>query len=642
MQVPAIQRRVQRDAQGPPPGVVAYVTEQGVLLHADRLTGRLGGNAGWRRVLNSLTITEKAHAGRQRGMGMKRQHAYEIVRGLALDGHPPSTWLRIPRCRLAPLLAAGAVDAPPRVLDPPREPRALSAAACTLRADQPLWPYQEAIVARITTQELGPEARAAFRGQAYLKLGTGEGKTRIGAAMVARLGMPAIIAVPSSGAIAKQWIDEFAEAFPGMRVAKYENSARNPPTADTHDVVIVVVNTLCKKTPEFVRGFGLIVFDEAHEFHSPVHGRSLWLAQTPAVLGLSATPDERPDGLDRYVFFHLGPPLDARAFPGVDISDATFRGEVLVVEYEGHPDHCETVMGANGTASAPLTIGKICGNAEAGWPGDPHRPRLIAALIHRYSRLHETAPLLERVRLGLGARPPSAATPKHPAGEVRRHGIFVFAETRDYLVTLREALLERFRADEVCAPELDARDEAALDALWEALGEEDPAPAPAGGGVVSMLRGGVAHDEQARIRARRPPVVVTTYGYSRRGISLPYMTCELLATPRRNGSTQILGRITRRGSDESIVRQVIDIVDVRTGLRGQVQERKKAYKAKGWAVTTVRARWSDYPLAAAAAAAAAPADPVLELVEGGDDEDAFADCTDEELVALALGAGPAD
>ena len=98
-------------------------------------------------------------------------------------------------------------------------------------------------------------------------------------------------------------------------------------------------------------------------------------------------------------------------------------------------------------------------------------------------------------------------------------------------------------------------------------------------------------------RARGAHIVLTTYGYSRRGVSLVEMTALVLATPRRNGGRQLVGRILRRGSDQSIVRQIVDVVDVSTGLGSQRAARAGVYAAKGYPVHRVAVAWDDPPLA---------------------------------------------
>jgi hypothetical protein len=107
---------------------------------------------------------------------------------------------------------------------------------------------------------------------------------------------------------------------------------------------------------------------------------------------------------------------------------------------------------------------------------------------------------------------------------------------------------------------------------------------------LAVLRGGVRSEYLEQVRKKGARVVLTTYGYSRRGVSLPRMTAIVLASPRRNGLMQILGRITRKGDDMTIVRQVVDIVDVNTMYRGQFYDRKEAYKLRDWPVSVVSAR----------------------------------------------------
>jgi hypothetical protein len=92
------------------------------------------------------------------------------------------------------------------------------------------------------------------------------------------------------------------------------------------------------------------------------------------------------------------------------------------------------------------------------------------------------------------------------------------------------------------------------------------------------------------------------------------MTALVKATPRRNGGIQIAGRVLRRGSDQTIVREIVDIVDMRTGLKSQWLDRAKDYKKKGFPVSIVKAAWSDFVEKGAKAA------PAIEYVSDSDDE----------------------
>lgn len=567
------------------------------------------------RIYGTLTVTEKVHAGRPRGAAFRAtRKAYVATRET----------LTVPRIKAGPLLSirvkgrllldgvrAQPAGPPPAGAEVPADNRPLPMPRRIdeerLEPAQPLYDYQEAAVDHLCGDAgpFGAASVAAHSGVVYLQMDTGLGKSRVGCAVIARCGEPALIVIPTV-AIGEQWIDEFKTLFPEMKVAIYHNppkgSKKVPPSPATHDVIIIVVNTFRDKEPSFMEEFGTVILDEAHEYHSPQNSRALWLAQTHVVLGLSATPEERPDGLDKYVHLHLGPVLYPKAIPGFDVNAVNFRGEVRVVEYAGHPEHCVTATTPAGTMSAILTISNIV--------KDPARVRLVAAEVARLYRLHETAPPEELARLGLGPRPASAATPKHPAGEVRRHGVFVFAELREALPAIRDALSRLVGAENVLAPELDPETKA------------EPIP-------VSILRGGAKAGAVNDARAARSHVVLTTYGFSRRGISLPDMTALVLATPRRNGSTQVLGRVLRRGSDESIVRQIVDIVDTRTGLKGQIADRRKVYKAKNYELAKASATWEDYGEDAAGFVAVA--------VAGEDDAGELANLTIDDLLAMTLG-----
>ena len=575
--------------------VIAQSGRRGLAIPLAPFRERVGGDVALRKILRGFTVTEKVTCARGRPKGMARasRHAYVIDRAAGLLLVPRSKGELLRRTRTpagAPLLddiqpgANGTPDAPlpaARRIDP---------ASCG--ADEPLYEYQEAAVAYICEGNI----TSAQPRDLYLQMDTGLGKTRVGCAVIARRGEPGLIVVPTE-AIAFQWLDELAESYPGLRGAIYRNederrataaaavgrACRAAACAATHDVVVVIVNTFREKTPAFLEGFGVVVLDEAHELQSAHNSRALWLAQTALVVGLSATPLERPDGLDRYTVLHLGTPVRPADIPGGAVTTVNFRGEVRMVEYAGKTGDpcCETVTGPTGTMSAVLTIGRVLSDAA--------RRRMVALEVRRLLNAHEEWPAEEVARCGLGPRPAAAVTDRHPLGELRRHGVFVFAELREALPALRDELEQVLGPGIVVAPELDLPATGALPT--GALPTVDPAPAAQ---AISILRGGVARDAVGNARALRAHVVLTTYGFSRRGISLPDMTALVLASPRRHGSTQTLGRILRRGSDESILRVVVDIVDVCTGLRGQSADRKRAYTLKGYPVTKVVCSFADF------------------------------------------------
>ena len=566
-------------------------------IPATAFAARVGGDKNLKKILGALTVVESHSPGRPKFMARKIASAYFYLK----EGGVMNLYL--PRQKSIALLKAKAISSVSTDADPLPDPRTLTDAAC--ETGTPLYGYQQAAVDYLCSGPLSEERADASAANAYLKMDTGLGKTRVAGGVIVEKKVPTAVVVPTE-AIREQWVDELADAYPGLKVAPYTNlpkgSRKVAPTAETHDVVIFIVNTFREKDSSILDGFGMTIFDEAHEYHSPVNRKSLWLAQTRYVWGMSATPEETSArGLDRYVFFHLGAPIPQEVIPDFDISEASFTGHVRKVEYTGHPDHCETATTAVGTASAILTIGNVI--------KDPARMKLVIAEIDRLLHMHEKPGAAAH---GLGPHPDD--------GHVRRHGVFCFAEHREYLPDVRKALIEHFGKAEVFTPEIDAA-------------ADDPPAVPSTSGAVSVLRGGVAKNAVQSARKIGAHIVLTTYGYSRRGISLPDMTSLVKLTPRRNGGIQIIGRILRRGSDQSIVREVVDIVDMRTGLKSQFTDRNKDYKKKGFPVSVVKADWTEYLDGNAEAKAGKAAAP-----DAADEED-----VDEELsLDDLLGAAPAD
>jgi hypothetical protein len=435
-----------------------------------------------------------------------------------------------------------------------------------------LYPYQESYVDYVVENRLNAEKRTAGKAQVYVHLATGQGKSYVMAAIVARLRVPTLVIVPTvqlrddAVAVVEKTLPRLkAIAYSNAQAAAREKKGAPPIGPATHDVVVCVINTAREKPPGWYSGYGLVVYDEAHEYHSLVSSKVLWAAQARCVVGLSATPHERPDTMDRVVSTFLGAPLTLESVvPAGLVDNIAFAGRVREVWYTGHPAHAKNATTEQGS-SAILTIGNVI--------ADPHRTEMIVAEVENLLTLHETLPPGELEAWGLGpyTRPDGTTV-------TRSHSVMVFAEHREYAPALRAAMQKRF-------PNLD---------IWD-----DTADQPV------VLRGGVARP--AQIQAHTARLVLTTYGYSRRGVSLTQMTALVEATPRRNGWTQILGRICRLTPDpalRSIKRVVVDVRDVRTSLNSQSASRRQVYAAKSWPVYKVAANYEDYSTLDAAVPAA--------------------------------------
>jgi len=539
----------------PPPANPGRFTKEGYAVSGAWLKQRLT-PAGWRALRQGLTVREKPQPGAPLA-AIRHARTYECFKyDSATDV------LTLPR-RLGTFVDQAAQEPPGTFGGEPALVRRLPPAACDSGLE--LYPYQEAYVTHLVERRLGPAQRRAGTGQVYVHVGTGRGKTYMLAALVGRLRVPTLVVVPTL-LLQKDGADLLADVYPALRVERYSNdldrrrarSGLPPVTAATADVVFCVVNTARSKPRAFFEGYGLVVFDEAHEYHSPQNSKLLWKAQALCMVGLSATPHDRPDGMDRVVSGFLGKPLPLEeVVPAGLIENITFAGRVLEVQYSGHPDFACNVQGANGTTSAICTIGGVV--------KDPHRFEVVAAAVRHLLELHTTlGPAgLDEAGLGPFRLPDGTVT-------VRQHSVLVFAEHREYAPALRDLLSARF-------PELNILDDTGAEPV--------------------VLRGGATAGEvDAAHRAR---LVLTTYGYSRRGVSLVQMTAMVLATPRRNGLTQILGRIRRLTPDpalRSVRRVVVDLRDVKVALAAQTSARRQAYRAEGWPVAKVKANYTDFPV----------------------------------------------
>lgn len=575
----------------------------GIWFVEQRLIERFG-TAQWNRVLQALTVKEKPPP----RAPIQKLRSLRIHYCFTRDG---GGGILLPR-RMAAILTRGD---PHGTIITPRERDLLFSRPgffggkeinCRMLDEEfamfagKLYAYQEAYVNYVLENRLTPQKIQTGESQVYICLETGQGKTVVALSLIASLRVPTLVIVPTLH-LQKDGVETALKLYPNLIVGSYSNAddkklikaGRDPMSAKNVDIMYCVINTARKKPPEFFQGFGLIILDEAHEYSAPSNATLLWKAQAPYLVGLSASPLEHESQLDWIVAKHLGMPLKLSEALGEDsdlVENYTFNGRVIEVMYKGEPD---TIAEAADAAMSIVKTGIVI--------KDPHRLEMVAAYVEALLNLHETLPVSERAAWGLG---------KDVFGVVRRHSVLVFAEHRDYLPAIRDALLKRVDPADLYLmdPDEDSSQEAAS---------------------AVVLRGGAT--DQDRIDALRFRVVLTTYGFCRRGVSLAHMTSTVLASSRRNGFTQILGRIGRLTPDQSlrtITRLVVDIRDTQTTLSSQASGRRPVYKAKGWPVYRYKHTFADFPLDKAAGVAFPKAGQ--QITTGKADEDDLV-CDDDKV-----------
>jgi superfamily II DNA or RNA helicase len=144
--------------------------------------------------------------------------------------------------------------------------------------------------------------------------------------------------------------------------------------------------------------------------------------------------------------------------------------------------------------------------------------------------------------------------------------IFVFSELRDYIEELMPKITE--------------------------AGLNASAPELAGVKTKSLMGGTTP---ESRKEATQADIILMTYPYGNKGISIVKMDAMIFITTRKSKMRQTLGRILRRGGDPSIRRTIVDIIDVKTSLKKQFSERKKIYIEKEFDMEITNISFEDIP-----------------------------------------------
>lgn len=366
-----------------------------------------------------------------------------------------------------------------------------------------------------------------------VKMPTGTGKTYMGASIIREIGGPVLIICRDSGDC-EQWVRTLNGVFPEIRIGEYHGV-----TKSDGDIIVSVVNSIYDSTVfkyrifnghplysrkvtgitedsvDFMKRFKLIIWDEAHTYCSKSGVKAFMKAQAPYMLGLSATPNDRPDKFDPIAHWNIGQVVDATKLDGYKHDDIVYKCKVKVIDYEGHPDYIKPI-----TANCQGQIVTSTTLMIKQFATDPYRLQLICKQIESlYKKGHNTV---------------------------------VFADRKEYLDIISQALtvIKSIKATIMID-----------DSVYDS---------------VKTLVGGAKSNaiSDATLAGR---IILTTYAYFGTGKSIKRLNAIIFATPRKSHVNQFIGRIFRKGSDNTIRRRVIDIVDCKTSLKSQYYARKVIY-----------------------------------------------------------------
>ena len=302
------------------------------------------------------------------------------------------------------------------------------------------------------------------------------------------------------------------------------------------DIVICIINSAFSY--ENWIDIGLCIFDEAHLYCSKKRSNIFKFCQSTYMLGLSATPDEKKEKQDN-----------------------TYK----IIQWEIGP-----ILDAASLEGYTATAAPFRGTVKMiKYKGHPNyietqineklelvsNPKMIQQLIEDPYRIKLVVKLAKNIIQN------SVDT-----------NLFIFADRRIYLENIHEHLNNSQYL--TCADE-----EIKLNA--------------------SIIMGG-SKSNDVDYAERNSKIILTTYKYFGTGKSVPKMNAMILATPFKTGSKQYINRIFRLGSDYSIVRQIIDVVDWSTTLKSQWYWRKRYYNEKQYPITVQDVSWNEF------------AEPVLE------------------------------
>ena len=380
------------------------------------------------------------------------------------------------------------------------------------------------------------------RSSRVLVMKTGLGKTYVGAGKIREIKKKTLIIVPSKSVMG-EWQKALSTCYPKLCIGNYLQKTDG-------DVVIMVVNTATKdiinvKMPistkntniktkitkikyfDYFKRFGFVIYDEIHNYTSPVKQKALWRTNMSCCLGLTATPSADAWEMDIIFQKHVGPLIFAEKIPGFNAAQISWKGVYKPVMYHGPPEYTRTIKTpATGWTSHPKMINQFA--------SDPYRTIVLLNLLKQLQK--------------------------------RKRNVFVFFKTRDFADTIQSLLLKYI---------LNGKFEKinSQTTKYTSLSEKNNSQ------MSTVLMGGATEDDKQN--AMESSIVLTTYGYGWQGVSIPKMDTLVFATPRMAKMEQIVGRILRKSGNTDITREIWDIIDIETELG------KKEYTIRKKSIATV-------------------------------------------------------
>lgn len=391
---------------------------------------------------------------------------------------------------------------------------------------------------------------------------TGEGKTFLGMKLIEFLKCKTLI-VTHSREIALTWEKYlFSFSSPPLR-GGYEkegslreeminnNTSSDPSRSDGEDpltmrsivkigtmftkkknkqnITVGVINTLIKQQKEWF-DFDLVIYDEVTEYVSDGRRVIFELASAPYLLGLTATPNILKQNIFKY---NVGPLLFAKDIIGYSQTEIDWKVRIKALKYYGPPEFTERKLSSIGFTSA-------C-EMDKQFMEDPYRNKLICREI-----------------LKLFAQ---------------GKNVYVFFSLCAYGEIIKKLLSSSF-----CSFSSETKKSG------EKKNEDKKE-------IIDFLMGSYKTSDLDELKKNKQSIILTTYKYCSKGISIDKMDAIVLCQPRKADTEQTIGRILRASGDVKSERIIIDIIDMCTTLKSQFSHRKKIYQEFNFDVQIEKIRY---------------------------------------------------
>lgn len=208
---------------------------------------------------------------------------------------------------------------------------------------------------------------------------TGLGKTFIAAALIEKLKVKTLIIIPSHSNL-EGWYHPFKLYLKNLTLGEYHHNKK-----EDGDVVIMIIDSalndnfnINNKTISYLdyfKNFGLVIYDEIHNYPTELYQNIFWRTNFRYGLGLTATPNERLDKMDIYYYKHVGKVINAKKIPGFlnFANELSWKGKVQAIKYYGPKEY--TIRYTNKIGWTDVI------NMQKQFTNDPYRFQLIIDII---------------------------------------------------------------------------------------------------------------------------------------------------------------------------------------------------------------------------------------------------------------------